>query len=188
MGGRLRPSCFGQAGDACGEKGEGSEVFRKYVSRVTRNSEAKSSLRLDEGGEDNLFSAGIDFGGGGRVALPPAKEERCFVDEDSDQPAFEGAFAAESWWVSGGRETAVFDCLFGFLGAVEDALGYEIKQTAVARELQIEGALGIFCGFAVGFEVAASDGNVEVPDGLRGGGEEFWGGVCHKHVSVLPLV
>jgi hypothetical protein len=36
--------------------------------------------------------------------------------------------------------------------------------------------------------VAATGGDVDVPDGFRGGGEEFWGGGCHEHISVLPSV
>jgi hypothetical protein len=121
------------------------------------------------------------FGRDGRVALPPAKEERCLVDEDSDQPAFEGAFAAEPWGVARGRETTVFYRLFGFFSAVEDAAGDEMKQFAAARELQLEGALDLFAGRAVGFEVAATNGNVDLLDAFRGRGEEFLDGVCHKH-------
>jgi hypothetical protein len=35
--------------------------------------------------------------------------------------------------------------------------------------------------------VAATNGKVDLLDASRGNGE-FWGGVCHKHVSVLQLV
>ena len=110
----------------------------------------------------------------------PAKEERCLVDEDSDQPAFEGTFAAESWWVARGLEAAVFDRLFGFLNAVEDAAGEEGEQLAAARELQLEGLFAFFAGFAVRFEAAANDGKADLLDRFRGSGE-FWGGVCHNH-------
>src|SRR5216684_2438250 len=115
------------------------------------------------------------FGGGGRVALPPAEEERCLVDEDSDQPAFEGAFAAESWWVARGLEATVFDRFLGFLNAVEDAAGDEMKQLAAVRELQLEGALDLFAGMAVGFDVAGTNGEVGLLDAFRGSGE-FRGG------------
>jgi hypothetical protein len=126
----------------------------------------------------DLFREGL--GRGGCVALSLAEEERCLVDEDSDQPAFEGTFAAEFWWVARGRQATVFDRLFGFLNAVEDAACDEMKQLAAARELQLEGALDLFAGFAVGFEVAATNGKVDLLDAFRGSGE-FWGGVCHKH-------
>jgi len=121
------------------------------------------------------------FGRGGWVALSPAKEERGLVDEDSDQPAFEGAFAAESWRVAGGLEAAVFDRFFGFLDAVEDAACDEMEQPSAARELQLEGVFPDFAGLAVGFEVAATCGKNGLLDRFRGGGDEFWGGVGHKH-------
>jgi hypothetical protein len=120
------------------------------------------------------------FGRGGGVALPRAKEKRCLVDEDSDQPAFEGAFAAEAWRVAGGLEATVFDGFFGFLDTIEDAACEEVKQAAAARELQFEGLFPFIAGFAVGFAVAAASGRVELLDRFRGSGE-FWGGVCHKH-------
>lgn len=111
-----------------------------------------------------------------------AQEKRCLVDEDSDKPASERAFAAESWRVARGREAAVFDGLFGFLNAVEDAACDEMKQLAAARKLQLEGALDVFAGFAVGFEGATTDAKVELLDGSRGW-RGFWGGVGHKHIS-----
>jgi hypothetical protein len=112
--------------------------------------------------------------------LLPAKKKRCLVDEDSDQPAFEGAFAAESWWVARGRAAAVFDRLLGFLDAVEDAACDEMKQLAAAREPQLEGVFLFFAGVAVGFEVTAINGNIDLL-GALGGKVEFWGVVCHKH-------
>jgi hypothetical protein len=112
--------------------------------------------------------------------LPSAKEKGCFVDEDSDQPAFEGAFAAEGRRVAGGLEAAIFDGFFGFLDAVEDAACEEVKQAAAARELQFEGLSAFIAGFAVGFAVAAANGRVVLLDRFRGSGE-FRGGVCHKH-------
>lgn len=42
----------------------------------------------------------------------------------------------------GGAET-VFDCLFGLLRAVEDAVGDEIKQLVIAREMEFERALEV---------------------------------------------
>ena len=117
----------------------------------------------------------------------PAKEKCCLVDEDSDQPAFEGAFAAESWRVARGCDAAVFDCLFGLLNAVEDAACDEMKQPAAARELQLEGAFAGFGGLAIGFEVAATNGKIELLDGSRGRGKEFGGGVGHKHIFSLQL-
>jgi hypothetical protein len=117
-----------------------------------------------------------------RIVFLLAEKERGLVDEDSDQPAFEGAFGAESWRVSRGGEAAVFDCFLGFLNAVEDAARDEIQQPAAARELQLEGALPLVAGLAVGFEVAAGHGKVDVLDGSRGRGKEFWGGVGHKHL------
>jgi hypothetical protein len=127
--------------------------------------------------------------GDGCIALPVAKEERGLVDEDSDQPAFEGSFAAEPWQIARGGEATVFDCLLGFIDAVEDSACDEIKQLSIARELEFEGALQIFARFAVGFEAAASDGKVDSLDSSRSDGT-FWGGVCHKryHFSVLQLV
>jgi hypothetical protein len=124
----------------------------------------------------------------GRIVFLLAEKERGLVDEDSDQPASKGAFAAEAWRVARGGEAAVFDCFLGFLNAVEDAARDEIQQPAAARELQLEGALPLVAGLAVGFEVAATSGKVSLLDGSRGRGEEFWGGVGHKHVSVLQLV
>jgi len=96
----------------------------------------------------------------GRIVFLLAEKERCLVDEDSDQPAFEGAFAAESWRVARGGEAAVFNCFVGFLNALEDAARDEMQQPAAARELQLEGALPLVAGLAVGFEVAATNGKV----------------------------
>lgn len=127
------------------------------------------------------------LGRGGCIVFLLAKEERCLVDEDSDQPAFKGAFAAEPWRVARGGETAVFDCHFGFFRAVEDAVGDEMERLASVRELQLEGALFVFAGLAVGFEVAAGNGSVDVPDAFRGSGREFWGGGCHEQVPVLQI-
>src|SRR5437660_7021165 len=97
---------------------------------------------------------------GGWVGLPIA-EKRCLVDEDSYQPAFEGAFGGESWRVAGGGSATVFDCLIGFFSTVEDAECDEPEQFAAARELLFEGGLAIFAGFAVGLEVAAGSGHVD---------------------------
>jgi hypothetical protein len=108
-------------------------------------------------------------GRSGCVALLVAEEERCLVDEDSDQPAFEGAFAAECWWIARGFEATVFDRLLGFRNAVEDAACNEMKQLATAGELQLEGVF-VFAGFAVGFEGAATDGKVDPLDAFRGRG------------------
>jgi hypothetical protein len=116
----------------------------------------------------------------GRIVLPLTEKNRCLVDEDSDQPAFEGAFAAELWRVSRGREATVFYGLLGLLDAGEDAACDEIKQPATAREPQLKGVFLFFAGFAVGFEVTAINGNIDVL-GAFGGNGEFWGGVCHKH-------
>ena len=134
-----------------------------------------------------LATFGEVCGRGGWFALSLAEEERCLVDEDSYQPAFEGAFHAELRRVARGREATVFDCFFSFRNGVEDAACDEKEQPAAVRELQLEGAFTFFGGFAVGFEVTATDGKVEWLGAFRGGGE-FWGGVCHKHVSVLQLV
>ncbi len=117
-----------------------------------------------------------------------AEEQRGLVDAASEQTAFEGAFAGESWWIARGGEAAVFNRFVGLLNAVEDAACNEMQQPAAARELQFEGALPLVAGLAVGFEVAATSGKVNLLDGSRGRGKEFWGGVCHKHVSVLQLV
>jgi hypothetical protein len=96
----------------------------------------------------------------GRIVFLLAEKEGCLVDEDSDQPAFEGAFAAESWGVARGGEAAVFNRFVGFLNAAEDAARDEMQQPAAARELQLEGALPLVAEFAVGFEVAAGHGKV----------------------------
>lgn len=61
-----------------------------------------------------------------------AEEERGLVDEDSDQPTFEGAFTAAIGWILRGSVEAVFYRFFGFVRAVEDAAGDEIKQLVVA--------------------------------------------------------
>ena len=101
-------------------------------------------------------------------------EEACLVNEDSDQPAFEGAFAAALGWVAGGggAET-VFDRGFGFLRAVEDAAGDEVKQLVIVGELQLELLpLDIGARLAVLFERAATEGNASVISAVRGGGEE----------------
>jgi len=125
------------------------------------------------------------------------EEERCLVDEDSDQPAFEGAFGAESWRVAGGCEAAVFYCLFGFFSAVQDAAGDEMEHLAGIGELQVKGILFdlpvdfiffILAGLAIRLAMAAGKGNVEMPGALLGRGKELRGGGCHKHVSVLQLV
>lgn len=128
--------------------------------------------------------------------MPSAKEKGCLVDEDSDQPAFEGAFAAEAGRIAGGGEATVFDGFFGFLDAVEDAACEEEEEAAAAGELQLEGVFGVvpsvfpsvfasvFSGVAggtVGFEVAATCGKAGVLERFRGSGDEFWGGVGHKH-------
>ncbi len=55
-----------------------------------------------------------------------------------------------------------------------------MEQLAAVRELQLEGALDLFAGMAVGFDVAATNGEVGLLDAFRGSGE-FRGGVCHKH-------
>jgi hypothetical protein len=143
-----------------------------------------------------LARFGEVFGRVRGVALPSAKEKGCLVDEDADQPAFEGSFAAEGWRIAGGGEATVFDGFFGFLGAVEDAACEEVKEAAAVGELQLEGVCRVFpivfavvfamvlAGFAgdtVGFEVAAACGKAGVLDRFRGGGDEFWGGVGHKH-------
>jgi hypothetical protein len=124
----------------------------------------------------------------GSVVFLLAQKERGLVDEDSDQPAFEGAFAAESRWVARGGEATVFDCFLGFLDAVEDAACDEMQQAAAARELELEGALPFVAGWAVGFEVSAGRGKVGMVGRCRSGGKEFWGGVGHKHISLLQLV
>src|ERR1700751_41681 len=95
---------------------------------------------------------GISARRGGWVGSPVA-EERRLIDEDSYEPAFEGAFAGECWRIAGGGSATVFDCLIGFFGTVEDAECDELEQFAAARELLIEGGLAIFAGFAVGVEV-----------------------------------
>jgi len=76
---------------------------------------------------------------------------------------------------------------FGYIDGGEDAACDEMKHLAAVGKLPFEGASGLFAGFAVGFQVAATNGKVGVLDAFRGSGE-FWGGVCHKHVSVLQLV
>jgi hypothetical protein len=124
----------------------------------------------------------------GGIVLLLAEKERGLVDEDSDQPAFEGAFGAESWRVARGGDTTVFDCFLGFLHAVKDATGYEMQQSVAARELEFEGALPLVARRAVGFEVAAGHGKVGLLGGSRGRGEDFWGDEGHKHISLLRLV
>ena len=124
----------------------------------------------------------------GCVVFLLAQKEGGLVDEDSDQPAFEGAFAAESRRVARGGEATVFYRFLGFLDAVEDAACDEMQQAAAARELELEGALPFVAGWAVGFEVAAGHGKVGMAAGFRGGGEEFWGGVGHEHISLLQVV
>jgi len=96
----------------------------------------------------------------GRIVFLLAEKERGLVDEDSDEPAFEGAFAAEAWRIARGGEAAVFNCFLGFLNAVEDSACDEIQQPAAARELELEGALPLVAELAVGFAVAASHGKV----------------------------
>jgi hypothetical protein len=123
----------------------------------------------------------------GRIALLPAKEKRCLVDEDSDQPALEGAFVFEPWWIARGGKVTVSDRRFGYIDGGEDAACDEMKHLAAAGKPQLEGALGLFAGLAVGSKAAAANGKVGLLDAIRGSGE-FWGGVCHKHVSVLQLV
>jgi hypothetical protein len=161
-------------------------------------------LKLASVGEwfGDLFPDLFRLGAGG-IAMLPAEEERCLVDEDSDKPAFEGAFAAESWGVAGGCDSAVFYRLLGVLNAVEDAAGDEMEQFAAVRELQVEGrvfvllgdfvffsffSLFVLAGLTAGFGAAGGDGSVDVPDAFRGRGRKFWGGGCHKHVSVLQSV
>lgn len=122
---------------------------------------------------------------GGGIALLLAEEERCLVDEDSNQPAFEGAFAAAIRWIVRGSAETVFDRFLGFLRVIEDAAGDEVQQPSIAREPQFEGALEILAGLAVGFERAATDGNVSVIHAVPGSGEECWGGGCHKHACVF---
>ena len=117
----------------------------------------------------------------------PIAEKRCLVDEDSYQPAFEGAFGGESWRVAGGGLATVFDCLIGFFSTVEDAECDEPEQFAAARELLFEGGLAIFAGSAVGLGVAAGGARVDSTDAFCGDGK-FRGGGCHKHISVLQLI
>jgi hypothetical protein len=109
-----------------------------------------------------------------------AEEERGLVDEDSDEPAFEGAFAAAVRWILRGGVEAVFNRFFGFVRAVEDAAGDEIKQLVVARELLFEGPLKIGAGLAVRFERTATDGDADLIHAVRGSGEECWGGGWHS--------
>src|SRR6202011_2921967 len=80
----------------------------------------------------------------GRIALLPAKEKRCLVDEDSDQPAFEGAFVLEPWWIARGGKATVSDRRFGFINGNEDAACDEMKQLTAARELLFEGVFSVF--------------------------------------------
>jgi hypothetical protein len=118
----------------------------------------------------------------------PIAEERCLVDEDSYEPAFEGAFGGESWRVAGGGSATVFDCLIGFFSTVEDAECDELEQFAAAGKLLFEGGVDVFAGFAVGLEeAAAGSGKVDSTDALPGDGK-FRGGGCHKHNSVLQVV
>src|SRR5258708_348895 len=99
-------------------------------------------------GFPDRFREGL--GGGGCVALSLPEKERGLVDEDSDEPAFEGALAGESGRVAGGGEAAVFDRFFGFLSAVEDAVCDEEKQPAAAGEPQFEGGPWSCAGVPVG--------------------------------------
>jgi hypothetical protein len=146
---------------------------------------------------DLFFPDLFRLGGGCRIALLVAEKQGGLVDEDSDQPAFEGAFAAESWRVAGGCEAAVSYCLFGFFNAVEDAAGDEMEQLAGVRELQVEGVLFdlpvyfvffVQTGLAVGLAAAADNGNVEMLGAFLGSGKELRGDGYHKHVSVLQSV
>jgi hypothetical protein len=117
----------------------------------------------------------------GRIVFLLAEKEGGLVDEDSYQPALEGAFAAELWRVARGGEAAVFDRFVGFFNAVEDAACDEMQQAVAARELQLEAAPPLVARWAAGFDGAASHGKVGLVGGPRGRGEEFWGGVGHKH-------
>jgi len=128
------------------------------------------------------------------------EEERCLVDQNSDQPTFEGAFGAESWRVAGGCQSAVFYRLVGFFNAVQNAAGDEMEQFAGTREPQVKGilfdlpvyfvffAFFVLAGLGVGLAVAAGKWNVEMPGASLGSVKELGGGRCHKHVSVLQLV
>lgn len=136
-----------------------------------RGDSGSRETALPWGGGRNRLCVGIRFEGDGRIVFPA--EERCLVDQDSDDPAFEGAFTAECRRVARGGKTTVFDRLVGFLDAVEDAACDELKQPAAARELQFEGGRDVFAGLAVGFEVAVISGKAGPLDALRGSGEEF---------------
>src|ERR1700756_448569 len=69
-----------------------------------------------------LAPFGEGLGRGGCGTLLAVEQERRLLDEDSEQPAFEGAFVAECRRVAGGGAVAVFDCDFGLLVAVEDVV------------------------------------------------------------------
>ena len=80
------------------------------------------------------------------------QKEHCLVDEDSDQPALDGAFAAAIGWIArGSGAQTVFHRVFGILGTVEDAAADEIKQFVIAREVQFERASEGGARLAVGF-------------------------------------
>jgi hypothetical protein len=112
-----------------------------------------------------------------------AKEERCLVDEDSEQPALEGSFVLELRRIDGGRTMTVSNCVFGCIDGGEDATGYEMKHLSTVQELLIE---AVSVEFTISFETA----NIRNADGLIGfrwATDVFTGSVSHEH-KFLSLI
>ena len=125
-----------------------------------------------------LTCFGKRFGGSGRFASLPGKQEGCLVDENSHEPAFEGAFVLELWAIAGGGATTVPDCLLGFINGSEDATCYEMEHFATARKLLIE---NVFANFTVRVGVGANIRNADLLTGFRSGGNLYTGSVSHEH-------
>lgn len=130
-----------------------------------------------------LEDFGVGFRGGCAAALS-VEEQRCLVDEDSDQPAFERSFVFERRRVARGGEPAVSDGAVGEVDRAEDAAGDELKHLMAAREPLSE---GICVPLLVWFEVGADIRNADLLIAFRGGREEITGSVSHEHHFLSQL-
>jgi hypothetical protein len=121
---------------------------------------------------------GERFRGDGRLAFLPAEQEGRLVDEDSDEPALEGAFVLELWAIAGGGAMTVPDRHFGFINGDEDATCYEMEHFATARKLLAE---TVFINFNLRVGLGANIRNADLLTGFRSGGNLFTGNVSHEH-------